>query len=147
MGSSLNNLLVGFGVAVFLSLSLPAFADTKILNISLKTDENQSFIDLIRQAELTAINSINQEFVRLSTVSKVGITVTGERNGQEVPLLSAKVSRLDWQAQPKIQYWANYFTRAEILLGFNSASRTEPKAPKSSLIFSSAKNDPGFRDD
>ncbi len=136
-----------WGITLLLPLNFPAFAETKILNISLKTDENRSFTNLIQQAELTATNLINQEFERKLKVTEVGIIVSGERNGQEVPLLSTKVSRANWQAEPKIQSWTNYFTKAAILLGFNSPQKTQPNLPKPSASLSSVQSDPGFRDD
>lgn len=155
MGSYLNSWikfwLSVFGAAILLPLNSPAFAETKSISISINTEENQSFANLIHQAESTVTNSIDQEFNRLPTVTEVEITVIGERNGQEVPLLSTKVSRLEWQAQPKIKLWTNYFTKAGILLGFNSQQKPQSNAPKSSVTFSANKrnleSDPGFRDD
>lgn len=150
MGSHLyiliKSCLVSFGIAVLLPLNVAAFAETKTLNISLKTDENQSFANLIQQAEFTAINFINQEFKSGSKVTKIGITVSGERNGQEVPLLSTKVSRVNWQAQPKIRSWTNYFVKAAVLLGFNQPPKPL-NMPKPSVNVSSVEQDPGFRDD
>lgn len=146
MGNYLNNCLV-IGIALFLPFNCSAFAETKFVNISLNTEENQSFNNLMQQAESTAISLINQEFNRLSKVTEVGIIVSGERNGQEVPLLSSRVSRTDWQAQPRIQSWTKYFTKAEILLGFNLPQKTKPNPPKSSVNLSSKQSDPGFRDD
>lgn len=135
-------------IAVLLLSNLPALSETKIINIRIKTAENQNFANLMRQAESIATESIKREFNRLSTVREIGVTISGERNGQEVPLLSTKVSRSNWQAQPKIQSWTNYFTKAAILLGFNQLPKVRPNAPNSSLNLSSnIENDPGFRDD
>ncbi len=135
-------------IAGLLLLSFPALSETKTVNISIKTEKNQSFINLMQQAELIATESIDREFNRLSTVREVGVTISGERNGQEVPLLSTKVSRLNWQAQPTIQSWTNYFTKAAILLGFNQIPKVKPNVPNSSVDLSSAiESDPGFRDD
>jgi hypothetical protein len=143
--------LVSFGALLWLPLNLPVFAEPKLLSIHLDTQGNQNFTTSIQQAELLVSKSIDQEFNRLSTVTEIEITVVGERNGQEVPLLSTKVTRQDWQAQPKIQLWTNYFTKAEILLGFNLPSKTRFKPTNSLVDFSSnrlnLKSDPGFRDD
>lgn len=135
-------------IAVLISLSFPALSEQKILNISIKAEENESFTNLMQQAESIASESINREFDRLSTVEEVKVTISGERNGQEVPLLSTKVSRLNWQAQPKIQSWTNYFTKAAILLGFNQLPKVKLDTPKSSVsLNSNIESDPGFRDD
>lgn len=155
MGNHLNNwirfCLAIFGfTAIFLPLNLPACAETKLLNINLESKEDESFINLIQQAELTATKTIDQEFHRSVKITEVEVTVIGERNGQEVPLLSTKVSRLNWQAQPQIQLWTSYFTKAAILLGFNSLQQTNLDVP-TSVAFSANKSnlesDPGFRDD
>lgn len=146
MGNYLNNCLV-IGIALVLPFNCPAFAETKFINISLKTGANQSFNNLMQQAESTAINSINQEFNRLSKVTEVGIIVSCDRNGQVVPILSSRVSRTNWQAQPSIESWTKYFTKAEILLGFNLPQKTKPNLPRLSVNLSSQQSDPGFRDD
>lgn len=147
MGKYLNNWLVSFGIALFLPFNSPAFAETKLLSVRLRTEGNQSFNNLMQQAELIAINSIEREFSQFSTITEVGIIVSGERNGQEVPLLSAKVSRGDWQSHPKIQFWTKYYTKAGILLGFNMPQTIKPKVTKLSPSFNSIESDPGFRDD
>ena len=156
MGSHFNNWmqfwLATFGsVVILLSPSLPALAETKLLNINLSTAENQSFADLIQQAELIATESLDRELNRLPTVTQIEIIVTGKRNGQEVPLLSTKVSRQDWQAHPSIQLWTNYLTKTGILLGFDSPSKLKNNLSNPVLGFSSNRHnlesDPGFRDD
>ena len=146
MGNYLNNCLV-IGIALFLPFNCPAFAETKFINISLKTGANQSFNNLMQQAESTAINSINQEFNRLSKITEVGIIVSCDRNGQVVPILSSRVSRTNWQAHPSIESWSKYFTKAEILLGFNLPQKIKPNLPRLLVNLSSQQRDPGFRDD
>lgn len=97
--------------------------------VTIATNNNQTFATLIQQAELLASKSIEQKFLETQDVTEVSVTVVGERNGQEVPLLFAKVSRFDWQAEPKIQHWAKYFGGAEVLLGFlepKPQTRTTP---------------------
>lgn len=124
-------------VAILLLLNVPALSETKIVNISVKTEENQSFANLMRQAESIATKSIDREFNRLSIVKEVKVTISGERNGQEVPLLFTNVTRLNWQAQPKVQLWTNYFTKGAILLGFNQLPIVKDNAPNSSVDLSS----------
>lgn len=147
MGKYLNNWWVICGIAVFLPFNCPAFAETKFVNITLKVESNQKFNTLMQQAESIAINLIDQEFNRVSKITEVGIIVSGDRNGQEVPILSSRVSRTDWQAQPRIESWTKYFTTAEILLGFNLPQKTKPNLTRLSVNLSSKQSDPGFRDD
>lgn len=102
-----------------------AIAETKSLNFKLASGNNQTFTNLMQQAETLAINSITQEFAQQSTVTEVAVTIIGERNGQEVPILFSKVSRPDWQTKPNIQMWTKYFTKAAVLLGFNQLPKTK----------------------
>jgi hypothetical protein len=133
-------------LAVSQLFTSPIYAEVKLLTVNLNTEKNQSFASLMSKAELAANNSITQQFNQ-STVTEVGITVVGERNGQAVPLLFTRVSRADWQAQPKIKSWTKYFTKAAILLGFNLPQKIKPPAPTSSTNISAKESDPGFRDD
>lgn len=147
MGKYSNNWWVSCGIAVLLPFNYPAFAETKFVNISLKVEANQKFDILMQEAESIAINLIDKEFNRVSKITEVGVIVSGDRNGQEVPILSSRVSRTNWQAQPSIESWTKYFTTAEILLGFNLPQKTKPNVPRLSVNLSSKQNDPGFRDD
>jgi len=129
-----------------------AIAETKSLNFKLASGNNQSFTNLMQQAESLAINSITQEFAQQSTVTEVAVTIIGERNGQEVPVLFSKVSRPDWQTKPNIQMWTKYFTKAAVLLGFNQLPKTKPDAiGQFPIITTSAKplpaDDSDLRDD
>lgn len=127
-----------------------AIAETKSLNFKLASGNNQTFTNLMQQAETLAIDSIRQEFAQQSTVTEVAVTIIGERNGQEVPVLFSKVSRLNWQTEPNIQMWTKYFTKAAVLLGFNQLPKTKPDAIGQLPITTSAKlpaDDPGYRDD
>lgn len=147
MGKYFNNCWVSCGIAIFLPFNYPAFAETKFVNISLKVEANQKFNALMQQAESIAINLIDQEFNQVSKITEVGIIVSCDRNGQEVPILSSRVTRTNWQAQPSIESWTKYFTKAEILLGFNLPQKTKPNLPRLSVNLSSKQSDPGFRDD
>ena len=93
------------------------------------------------------VNVIDQEFNQVSKVTEVGIIVSCDRNGQEVPILSSRVTLTNWQAQPSIESWTKYFIKAEILLGFNLPQKTKPNLPRLSVNLSSKQSDPGFRDD
>lgn len=123
----------------------PVKAETKQSNFTLRADSNQTFETLVQQAESLASKLIKQGFAEKSSVTEVSVTIMGERNGQEVPLLLSRVSRSSWQTEPKIQRWSRYFDTA-MLLGF-----LQPQNPQNTLPSSSAKprikNFPVFRDD
>lgn len=129
-----------------------AIAETKSLNFKLASGNDQTFTNLMQQAETLAINSITQEFAQQSTVTEVALTIIGERNGQEVTILFSKVSRLDWQIKPNVQMWTKYFTKAAVLLGFNQLLKTNPDAiGQLPIVTTSDKpspvDEPGYRDD
>lgn len=129
-----------------------AIAETKSLNFKLASGNNQTFTNLMQQAETLVIDSITQEFAQQSTVTEVAVTIIGERNGQEVPILFSKVSRLDWQTKSNIQMWTKYFTKAAVLLGFNQLPKTNTDAiGQLPIVTTSAKHlpadDSDYRDD
>jgi hypothetical protein len=107
---------------------------SKQINFTLHITRTQSFAQLMQQAELAATKLTQQGFTENSRLHEMSVRIFGERNGQEAPLLFSKVSRFDWQKQPRIQNWSQYFTSSAILLGLletekqPSASST-PTAP------------------
>lgn len=90
----------------------------KQVNFTLSSQNTQTFVNLIQQAELIATNLIQQGFGENPSIQELSISILGERNGQEAPLLMTKVSRADWQKQPIIRQWTQYFTNSAALLGF-----------------------------
>jgi hypothetical protein len=126
-----------------------ASAETRERNLLLDSNSNQSFETLIQQAQDLAKDSIEQEFAENSEVTEVSILVLGERNGSIVPLLRSRVSRSEWQRDPRIYRWTRAFSTSGMLLGFNnsaaspSSTPTEISRPAKFLL----EDDPGFRDD
>lgn len=145
---SRSNILRSLSVLISLSYlnCVPVLAETKV--ITLKSNSNQNFARFIKTAESLAKKSIVQEF-KQAKVTTVNLKIIGERNGLEVPLLFTKVSRSDWQTEPKVQRWSQYFIKAAVLLGFNQPQNLN--ASKRVITNSSAKynlvEDPGYRDD
>lgn len=149
-----NKILNGLAAITVLSCinANPAWAETRSGNFTISSDGNQNFQSLVQQAETLATNLIKQHFAENSSITEVSVTVVGEHNGQEVPLLFTRVSRSDWQTEPKFKPWTKYFNRADVLLGFlnpqNSRSTSSMKriiVPKSAQL--KLKDEPGFRDD
>ncbi|WP_009632523.1 hypothetical protein [Synechocystis sp. PCC 7509] len=102
------------------------------IDVTLKTQENQTFNQLIQQAELEAMSLIEQEFATNSSITEIAVTILGDRQGQQVPLLFSRVSRTDWQQQPIIRQWTKYFATSAVLLGFNQPQRT-PAPPAQNI--------------
>ena len=103
-----------------LNMALPSPACAELLQEAfvLSAQGSQNFDALMRQAESIALEFIEQSFAQSPSVTEVSVMVVGEYNGQEVPLLSSRVSRSSWQAEPRLYAWTQYFGSAEILLGF-----------------------------
>ncbi len=102
------------------------------IDVTLKTQDNQTFNELIQQAEIQAISLIEQEFVNNSSITEIAVTILGDRQGQQVPLLFSRVSRSNWQLQPTIKQWTRYFPTSAVLLGFNQPPKN-PTPPAQSI--------------
>ncbi len=135
-------------IALSLNFTLPAFADTKQLNLTVNTKDNQSFQSLLQEAENLVINSIQQSFQSSSNITDITVTVIGEHYGQQVPIMFISVSQAEWQKNPKITSGIKYFSAAEILLGFARSSQpvarstTPSVTPKPSPYLE--ENEPNF---
>ena len=101
------------------------------IDVTLKTPNDQTFNELIQQAKIKAISLIEQEFVNNSSITEIAVTILGDRQGQQVPLLFSRVSRSNWQLQPTIRQWTKYFPTSAVLLGFNQPQKnpTPPAQP------------------
>ncbi len=127
--SAVAILLIGIGSANFpVKAQINSINSARQIDFTLKTQEGQTFNQLIQQAEIQAISLIEQEFASNPSVAEIAVTVLGDRQGQQAPLLFSKVSRTDWQQQPIIRQWTKYFATSAVLLGFN-APQTTPTAP------------------
>lgn len=117
-------------LAIFLSnlgaIAPPAWGRPRQIDFTLSSQGNQTFADLMQQAEALAGNLVEQAFAKSPSLTEVSVTIVGEHNGQEVPLLVARVSRSNWQKEPRIQSWTRYASNSATLLGFS-----KPKVPQS----------------
>ena len=130
--SAVAILLIGIGSANFpVKAQINSINSARQIDFTLKTQNDQTFNQLIQQAEIQAISLIEQEFASNPSVAEIAVTVLGDRQGQQAPLLFSKVSRTDWQQQPIIRQWTKYFATSAVLLGFNSP-QTTPTAPAQS---------------
>lgn len=135
--------LLGVGAIFLLSLNLsvPVKAQffeqtnvnnsTSLIDVTLKTQEGQTFNQLIQQAEIQAVSLIEQEFANNPRITEITVTILGDRQGQQAPLLFSKVSRTDWQQQPIIREWTKYFATSAVLLGFNAPQTIPAPAAQS----------------
>ncbi len=111
------------------------------IDVTLKTQDNQTFNELIQQAEIQAISLIEQEFASSPSITEIAVTILGDRQGQQVPLLFSRVSRSQWQLQPIIRQWTRYFATSAVLLGFSQPQKTS--APPAQSIPNTPRNQRG----
>ncbi len=115
LGTWLIGLSWGAGV-------LPAWAQTRQLEITLNVQPEQTIESLLTQAESLARSFIEQSFATDLRVSDVSVQISAERSGQEVPFLFSSVSRADWQREPNLPRWATYFRSSVAFLGYGSVN-------------------------
>lgn len=133
--------------------STPARAQAESLSFILSAESTPSFAHLMRQAESQAGKLIQQKFHQKPRITEIAVIVVGDRNGQQVPLLYTKVSRVDWRSQPAIGRWTRYFHDSALLLGFSPASNLAASSVsrRSSINMNTAsraiEDDPAYRDD
>lgn len=151
MGFSRRILWSTIFVITSLVVTVPtALAETKELNLTLESIGNPSFETIMKQAQELAEQSVEQEFTDNPEITEVSITILGDRNGQIVPLLRSKVSRSQWQQDPRIYLWTKYFNNSGVLLGFYNSSGSSAKVAPEPVARPSRvrlEDDPGFRDD
>ncbi|MEZ2233327.1 hypothetical protein [Microcoleus sp.] len=138
----------------FTSTTSIALAETKETNLTVNSDDSQSFASLVQQAEDLAKESIAREFQNNPGLTEVTIIVTADRSRRMVPVLRSRVSRNQWQKDSRIEQWTRYFADAKYLLGFREGNISPANSGPSQTINvpapsrpASRQNDPGFRDD
>lgn len=116
-------------LSIFLShlgtIPAPSWAGPRQI-VTISSQGNQTFAGLMQQAKILAKKLVEQAFAQTPSPTEVSITIVGEHNGQEVPLLNLRVSRSNWQKEPRIQTWTRYASNSATLLGF-----LKPKVPQS----------------
>lgn len=131
--------------------STPARAQPRSLNLVVSSEGMPSFARLMQQAESQTSKLIQQEFERKPKVTEITVTVVGDRNGQQVPLLHTQVSRVDWRSQPVLSQWTRYFSNSALLLGFSSSPNGTATASQRTFAVNTARrlkeDDPAYRDD
>lgn len=93
------------------------------LSISVSNENAANFSELLQRGGELATQTINREFALYPQRQELQVAVVGDRNGQEVPLLLAKVNRNEWQKDANIGRWANFIIKSEALLGSISPSK------------------------
>ncbi len=118
--------------------NLTVLASAKNTSLLIDANDNNSYKNLVEQAEILAQNKINQEFLNNPEITEITITILGERRSQIVPVIRSTVSRAEWQKNANIDDFTRYFADAKLLLKFEDDSDnqaiadTQPPVPNSS---------------
>ncbi len=97
---------------------IPINAQTKEINLTINTEGNEKFSNLINRGEKIANSQINQTFAKFPNMKEISLQILGEKEGKIAPIILVKVSKLQWQKQPQIGNYVKYIPESEILLGF-----------------------------
>jgi hypothetical protein len=103
----------------------PVFADQEnrtFIDLSLYSQISQD--ELLSQAEARVSQEINRQFSSDANRSEVEIVVFGHRNGDVIPILTTSVSRAEWQANPQVSAWTEYY-RSYALFRRHDAQQTQ----------------------
>jgi hypothetical protein len=107
-------LAIGFSLLI----ATPAHAEVKTISATVLTEGSEPFSSLRQKAADLAQESVNKAF-QDPRVTEVRVTVSGGRNGAIAPVISARITRAQWQESTQVSAWARSFERSEDLLGFN----------------------------
>jgi hypothetical protein len=118
-----------------------AIAETRQMSYTISSGSETDFSGLMQRAEQFAHDWIQQSFVSNPSLTDVTVHILGEHNGAEAPLLYVTVSRAQWQHNPTIATWGDYFGRASaVVLGYTSphSSSLTATGPTNSTSLSTA---------
>jgi serine/threonine protein kinase len=98
--------------------------NTQSITITINGHGETDFRGLLQRSEALANDAVAQAFSQSAQVSDISIAIFAERFGQLAPMLSADISRRQWLGDSKVQVWARYALKSEVLLGY-----APPQAP------------------
>ena len=101
------------------------WAQSDSLSLTLNADATSDFWQLTAEAERIIASRITEIFTSDPTRIGVIIEVSAERNGTVVPLMTTQVMRENWQREPQVTRWTQYFANAQVLLSYISSSSTD----------------------
>jgi hypothetical protein len=133
---SLLVLLGGAGVT-WLSVALvqpqTALAYTARVDVSLRSQTDETYENFLRRAEAVARAAAQRSFDGDILVTEVAVTIDCEHNGAIAPVLLLSVSRQNWKNRPDAQYWATYFSTSKLLLNFEAPTPQPQATPGTSV--------------
>lgn len=102
------------------------------LNLTVTQEDGESYQNLIKRAEAIVRAGIQRSFDTDILITDVFVYVSAQSQGQEAPLLSLSVSRVEWRNHPDPGQWITYFPGTQELLGLDFGFPTAPRADNGS---------------
>ena len=118
---------VGSGLVL---IDQPALANPPSLTLELPIYTLTEQRDLVAQAERMAQAAIAREFQQKPALSMVQVVVLGNRHGNLVPILTVSVTRSQWQQNPRVNAWTQYYASGRLL----QRPDPQPAEPPDSLV-------------
>jgi hypothetical protein len=109
---SSSNLIIGLSTLFLMGLCLtclPAVASATRFSLELSVDTPIEQLELTQQAESLIRQTITQAFSQNPALNSVEVTVNVNRNGDILPLMTAIVSRSQWQTMPQVSQWSKRY--------------------------------------
>lgn len=109
-------LTAAWSLALFKGIYQPAHAEMQGLVIEIPVYGQAVPGSLTAQAELLVSSAIERQFKQNPGLSTIQVVVTGDRNGEIIPILTTTASRAQWQAKPQVKAWTKYYSASYALL-------------------------------
>ncbi|MFH7244450.1 MAG: hypothetical protein ACHWZW_16565 [Spirulina sp.] len=109
-------LTLGLGTVAPLINPPAAEAYSSRLNLFLVRESGESFETFLRRSEIIARAGVQRSFDSDVLMTEAIVTIIGESQGIAMPVLTVAVSRSDWQRQPDVLAWVEYYPAARALL-------------------------------
>ena len=95
--------VVGFSKSALANTSTPVLLDMPIYS-RISSD------DLVSQAESMVSQEIDRYFGANPDLTEIEVVVLGSRNGDIIPILTTIVSQSQWQDNPQVSAWTEYYS-------------------------------------
>jgi hypothetical protein len=109
-------------------------AETYLINLPVTS--GIPYRHLMTQAEGKVKDTIRHQFNQNPHLSRLQVVVTGDRQGEILPILTTTVSRAQWQTNPQVQTWTRYYNASYALIQRHDLKRnpTIVVAPNQPII-------------
>ncbi len=126
--------VIGFSESALASSGGPVLLDLPIYS-------RISREDLVNQAESMVSQEINRYFDTNPDLAEIEVVVLGSRNGDIIPVLTTTVSRIEWQQNPQVSAWTEYYSSYALIRRHDSEQPAQVAATPSRRSIAVASRD------